>query len=107
MSHKGPRPTCHEDPSAERSGYGLSTYAGAAVFCPLSQQPARKFGRYGLVKLLLPRGSCPTFGVSLIRAIREPLVRKHDRCARSLTDSPSYRIACTSRSPGMVANRAS
>ena len=41
--------------------YGLNTYSGAVVFAPLWQQFPRKFGRYGLLKLLLPGGKRPDF----------------------------------------------
>src|SRR5947207_3974673 len=58
--------SCH--PLRQGGCQGLNTYAGADVFCPFSQQLARKFGRYGLVMLLLPAGSDPAFAGPLIRA---------------------------------------
>ena len=64
-------PPCHGDVSAAQNpsdGYGLITYAGAVVFCPLSQHPDRKFGRYGSLTLLLPGGIRPTFAGPLMRA---------------------------------------
>src|SRR4029450_7612057 len=54
--------------SSSPTTYGLKTYSGAVVFCPLKQHEPRKFGRYGLLELLRPTGSVPTLAGPLIRA---------------------------------------
>src|SRR5687767_1330106 len=81
------------DPFATRQG--LNTYSGALGFCPLKQQLPSMFGRYGLLKLLSPLGSVPTFARPLMRASTRSRACSTYRSSRSMSQPTNWRFQYT------------